>query len=220
MNMRLATKLALAPLLIAPVLAAQTRVLTRSEIAAAIQKSLAANDLSAGVPLRPEDISLAERIAVTEAHPTLTVTRIESRPTSTSAHVALWLTSEPRTPPFWVTIDRAIAQPAASDAANQSTTQAQRENPSAAPHQTAIHYIARAPVQANPLAHSALNDRPLVHAGNPIELIVQGAGLRITSKAKALETGRAGQQIRVECQPAGKILVATIVTAQTAEIDY
>jgi Chaperone for flagella basal body P-ring formation len=197
MNMRLATKLALAPLLIAPALAAQTRVITRTEIAAAIQKSLAANDLSAGSPLQPDDISLAARIAVTEAHPTLAVTGIESRPASTTTHVALRLASEPRTPPFWVTVNRSIA-----------------------PHGTQILRIARAPIQANPLARSTLNDRPLVHAGNPIELIVQGAGLRITSKAKALETGRAGQQIRVECQPAGKILVATIVTAQTAEIDY
>lgn len=44
--------------------------------------------------------------------------------------------------------------------------------------------------------------------------------MRITAKAKALETGRANQQIRVQIEPSGKILAARLITAQTAEIDY
>ncbi len=197
--MRLAGKFAaVAVLSIAASLAAQTPIrrhaLTRAEIAAAVEKSLSANGLSAGPPLSPDDITMISPLAVTETNPTLVVTRIESRAGSNTTHVALWTTSEPRIPPFWVTVDRKLKSVAVANKRNADVARFVQPPK------------LRAPV--------------LVHAGNPIQLIVQGAGMRIMTKGKALETGRAGQQIRVQTEPAGKILVAKIVTAQTAEIDY
>ena len=217
MSMPLLAKLAaITPLLIAASLAAQThpRVLTRTEIAVAIQKSLDANNLSAGQSLSPDDITIASRVAVTKSDPALVVRQIESRPGSATTHVALWTTSEPRIPPFWVAVDRKIESRAAT---NNATDAAAPNN--VEPSQ--VRYISRAALRLRPLAHAATATQPpLIHAGNPIQLIVQGAGMRITSKAKALETGRAGQQIRVQTEPTGKILVAKIKNAQTAEIDY
>jgi len=213
----------IASLLIATALAAQTtgRLLTRAEIAAAIQKSIDANGFSAGTPLQPSDISLDSHVLVTESHPVLIVTRMESRPGAASTNAALWTSSEPHTPPFWVTIDRPISESAPNETAARSAPgESHLQLPATPPLQTPIHYVARASTEARPVAHMPSNDRPLVHVGNPIELIVQGAGMRITAKAKALETGRKGQQIRVQCEPAGKILVARIVSAEAAEIDY
>jgi Chaperone for flagella basal body P-ring formation len=219
MNMPLATKFAtIAPLLIAASLAAQTPIhryaLNRAEIAAAIQKSLDANNLSAGSPLSPNDIITTSRIDVTESHPVLAVTQIESRPGANTTHVALWTTSEPRTPPFWVTVDRKIEAPADSNKSAAASTPDNEQNRD-------VRYISRAPIALHSIARAAAaNEPPLVHVGNPLQLIVQGAGMRIMAKAKALDTGRANQQIRVQIEPGGKILVAKIVTAQTAEIDY
>jgi hypothetical protein len=216
---------AVATLLIANSLAAQppgsSRLLTRAEITAAIQKSLDANGFSTGSPLQPGDISIEARVIVTEAHPNLTVMRIESRPGSAITDVALWTASEPRIPPFWVKVDRPISQPQAKSIAIKSPgEESSPKAPEASPRQTPIHYIAREAVQTHPILRATPNDQPLIHVGNPIELVVQGAGMRITAKAKALETGREGQQIRVECEPAGKILVARVVSAEAAEIDY
>ena len=214
---------AIAPLLIAGPLVAQTpaRLLTRAEIAAAIQKSIDANGFSVGAPLSASDISLAADVMVSESRPALTVTRMESRPGATSTNVALWTSSEPRTPPFWVTVDRAIAEPDANEiAAKPSAEKSGVEPPETPSREMPIHYVARAPIRTHALARADSNGQPLVRVGTPLQLIVQGAGMRITANAKALETGREGQQIRVQCEPAGKVLVARIVSAEIAEIDY
>lgn len=208
---------AIAPLLIATSLTAETpihrRPLTRAEIATAIQKSLATNGFAMESPLSPVDITILSPIAVTETHPNLQVTQIESRPGSNTMHVALWTSSEPRIPPFWVAVDRKLEPIAAEKSLELAIPD--HAQPSQA------HYISRTRIGRRPLTPAAAAAQaPLVHAGNPIQLIVQGAGMRIMTKGKALETGRAGQQIRVQTEPAGKILAARIVTAQTAEVDY
>ncbi|HEY6466027.1 MAG TPA: flagella basal body P-ring formation protein FlgA [Candidatus Acidoferrales bacterium] len=222
--MRLVQKLAfISALLIAASLAAQThsRSLTRSEIAAAIQTSLAANGFSAGQPLSPDDISLDTRVTVTEFHPNLTVTRFESRQGSHATHVALWTASEPRIPPFWVTIDRQIVTTNPGETIAEPKHDAPAPSIASDPREAALHYVVRQPVriQGTSLANAATQP-PLVRVGKPIHLIVQGSGMRITAKAIALEAGREGQSIRVQCEPAGKVLVAKIVSAETAEIDY
>ena len=214
--MRLKIKLAaIAPLVIATSVVAETsihrRPLTRAEIATAIQKSLATNGFSTESPLSPADITILSPIAVTGTHPNLQVTQIESRPGSHATHVALWTSSEPRIPPFWVTVDRKLEPIAAKKSLELAIPDRAQS--------TQAHRTSRTRIGRRPLTPAAAQ-APLVHAGNPIQLIVQGAGMRIMTKGKALETGRAGQQIRVQTEPAGKILAARIVTAQTAEIDY
>lgn len=227
--MQLKTKLtAIASLLIATSLTAETpiyrRPLTRTEIAAAIQKSLATNGFSTEAPISQTDITIISPIAVTEAHPNLEITQIESRPGSNTTHVALWTTSEPRIPPFWVTVDRKLESLSVTNKHTDdvASSEAFVAPPSRRRKNSVEQYNERTDlkiVHAVPMLLTA-NAPVLVHAGNPIQLIVQGAGMRIVTKAKALETRRAGQQIRVQTEPAGKILVARIVTAQTAEIDY
>ncbi|MGH9572293.1 MAG: flagella basal body P-ring formation protein FlgA [Candidatus Acidiferrales bacterium] len=228
-NMQIKIKLAaIAPLLIATSLAAGTpihrRPLTRAEIAAAIQKSLVTNGFSTEPPLSPADITIISPVAVTGTHPNLEVTQIEARPVSNTTHVALWTISEPRIPPFWVTVDRKLESVAVTNkrADDAGPTEAPVAPPSRRRKSAVKEDNERIDLKiANGASALRKPQAPvLVHAGNPIQVIVQGAGMRIMTKGKALQTGRADQQIRVQIEPSGKILAARIVTAQTAEIDY
>lgn len=222
--MRLVQKFAfISPLLIVGSLAAQTqsRPLTRAEIATAIQASITANGFSNGQPLSPADISLDAHVSVNELHPNLTVLRFESRPGSAATHIALWTASEPHIPPFWVTVDRQVMTTNRHEAAAELKHDAPTPSDAARPRETAVHYVVRqpGPIHGTSLPNAATQP-PLVRVGKPMQLIVQGSGMRITAKATALETGREGQSIRVQCEPAGKVLVAKIISAETAEIDY
>jgi hypothetical protein len=214
-----------------------SRLLTREEIAQAIAKSLEANGVSNPLSLSAEDVTFDSPIAVVEAEPTLNVMRVEPLSRSLGTHVALWTASEPRTPPFWVTVDKEFDVPpitsqrqsaAAPKGAAKIQPVANAAEESAGPSRTGareqatVRYISRSATPAISPGHAtaASEAPPLVRVGNRIQLIVQGSGMRITAKATALETGREGQNIRVKCEPAGKVLVAKIVAAQVAEIDY
>jgi flagella basal body P-ring formation protein FlgA len=59
-----------------------------------------------------------------------------------------------------------------------------------------------------------------VKAGEPVQLFVQAAGMRIATTAIPLALGREGDRIRVHAALNGKILVATVVARQTVEVDY
>jgi hypothetical protein len=213
-----------------------SRPLTREEVAVAIRKSLQANDALTGLSLSAGDIKFDSPIAVTEVEPALTVMRLEPRSANAGTHVALWTASEPRTPPFWVIVDKEIDEPltlnreklvAGSKAAAKTQIVASAPEQSngvmqaGAEKPAAIRYLTRpATPSMSPNRAPTASESPLIRVGNPIQLVVQGSGMRITAKATALETGREGQQIRVKCEPAGKVLVARVVAAQLAEIDY
>lgn len=184
------------------------RLLTHEEIAAAIEKSIAADDATQPVGLSAQDVTLQSPVAVTEEAPVLNVMRIEPQAGASVSHVALWIPSEPRTPPFWVTIDRGMG--VSNCAARHSKSDSLKYS------QTA--QAAKSTAQSARSAGAA--SESLVRAGKPLQLIVQGGGMRIIAKATALETGRQGQQIRVQCEPAGKIVLAKVVSAGAAEIDF
>ncbi|MGB8835230.1 MAG: flagella basal body P-ring formation protein FlgA, partial [Candidatus Acidiferrales bacterium] len=65
-----------------------------------------------------------------------------------------------------------------------------------------------------------LDGGALIRAGQRVELVMQAPGMRISTPVTALERGRAGQKIRVRSIPAGKLLVATVISAQLVEVDY
>jgi hypothetical protein len=173
-----------------------------------IDRSLTENDASQSVRLSADDVTLDSIVVVTEQAPALDVMRIEPQSGAAISHVALWIPSEPRTPPFWVTVDRKLGS--ASGSGQRSKSGAQKYPQLAQAAKTG----SQSPSGSVPANVS------LVHAGKPVQLIVQGAGMRITAKATALETGRQGQQIRVQCEPAGKIVLAKVVSAAAAEIDF
>jgi hypothetical protein len=188
-----------------------SRSLTREEIATAINRALAANEVANSAQISSDDVAMDSPVSVTEEHPALDVTLMEPSTKAPSTHIALWMSSEPRTPSFWVTIDRVVDVSAREPIHSSTTPNIQRGNTS--PATPAPRAVTSAHAENSSGAAT-------IHAGKAIELVVQGANMRITTKATALETGREGQTIRVQCEPAGKVLVAKVVADQTAEVDY
>lgn len=200
-----------------------SRPLTRVEVAEAIQKAVSANHFDDSTAIGEGDVTLNAPVTLSNDTPVLEVMRYEPQEAVGVTRVALWNVSEPKVPPFWVTVNREMNVPSAvvPRSSNAGTSAAAANAVDAGPQLQNMTQQRRAgvlPPRALETAQSSA--APLVHAGKSVNLIVQGSGMRITAKAKALDTGREGQQVRVECEPAGKVLTATVVADATAEIDY
>ena len=197
-----------------------SRQLTRVEVAEAIQKAVSANHFDDSTAIGEGDVTLNAPITLSNDTPVLEVMRYEPQEAVGVTRVALWNVSEPKVPPFWVTVNREMNVPSAV-VPRSSTARTPAVAADAGAQLQNMAQQRRAgvlPLRALETAQSSA--APLVHAGKSVNLIVQGSGMRITAKAKALDTGREGQQVRVECEPAGKVLTATVVADATAEIDY
>ena len=179
-------------------LAHPSRVLSRAEILAALAASASVNQFSELQSLRVDDIVSAPDIFVVEAAPQIEITSIEPDLKGTATRARLWIPSEPRIPPFWVTLRRAITPP--PDVA-----------PKVAPNAAAIGTAPRS---------VALSQGVLIARGKPVQLLLQGKGIRISATGTALEAGREGQRIRVRSDFAGKVVLATVRNAETVELEY
>lgn len=210
-----------------------SRTITREEALAAIEKALAANHFAISGNLSPSNLTFGTPVAVTEASPKLSVMRVDPDPAASKTRIALWTTSEPGTPPFWVTLDRVIETTPHDGTAHSSLARTNQRvlaeaNSARLEKEQSLSPLDRNIPVRQPLAeqqpaaaHPTLRNGPVfVHAGKPIQLIVQGSGMRITASAIALETGHEGEQVRVQCSASGKILVAKVVALQTVQISY
>jgi Chaperone for flagella basal body P-ring formation len=183
-----------------------SRTLSRAEILAALASSAAVNQFAGLQSLLPQEIISAPAILVAEAAPKIEITRIEPDLTGTATRVRLWIPAEPRIPPFWITLHRAMTpQPS-----QPATTAASRGTPAKI----------SASIVVSASANATLGDAVLVHRGKSVQLVMQATGIRITASGTALEPGREGQKIRVRSALAGKIVLATVRNAQTVDLDY
>jgi|SRR5580704_2074205 hypothetical protein len=163
-----------------------SRPLTTNDVLAAIQEELRANNSDLADSVTVSDVVIQAGVLVTEDRPTLKVTRIEPSQEGGGTHVRLWVSSEPRIPPFWANLDIMVGH---------SRT------------------MASMPIGKD---HSL----DLVKTGEPVELVIQGHNLRITTKAVPLSAGVEGQAVRVRSVTTGKIVVATVIAAGSVELDY
>ncbi len=187
-----------------------SRVLSHGEILAALATSAAVNQFAGLQSLRVEDIVSAPDIFVTEATPNIEITRIEPDVSGTETRARLWIPSEPRIPPFWITLHRAMAPPP-NRAANVTAN-------GTAPRSIAPAIRVNSVERAS--ANAALGQAILIARGKPVQLLMQATGIRITAAGTALEAGREGQKIRVRSEFAGKIVVATVVNSETVQLEY
>jgi|SRR5579863_6405835 len=182
-----------------------SRVISRAEILAALATSAALNQFSGLQSLRIEDIVSAPEILVVEAKPRIEITSIGQDISGSATRVRVWIPSEPRIPPFWVTLRRTMTPP--STAANG----------------TAPRSIAPA-VLVNPAAtapeNAPLSQAILIQRGKVVQVTMRGTGMRISASGTALEAGRQGQRIRVRSEYAGKIVLATVLSAETVELEF
>ena len=214
-----------------------SRPLTGDEVANAIRLSLKGNDLTGADGLSARDVTIDSSIAVTGDPPKLKVTRIEPVPGGTGSRVHLWIASQPRVPPFWVQLDREVdeisrAVAVSSDAA--SRTPVRDSNRTREPRPVSINdpppsaragditgWRARSESRVRGMRPpGSLDPVVLIKAGVPVELVVERSGMRIMTAAIPLSVGRKGDQIRVRSELTGKVLVGTVVGAQTVEVNY
>lgn len=193
------------------------RRVTPEEVLAAIDRTLRASGSTAGAVLTANDVQLAADVAVTEDAPKLQVTQIQPAGDGESTRVLLWVTSEPRVPPFWARLDRAIHLDASRDTATPVrvvlATLPIRPGPSA---------IVPASDRTVPAASRPTNmiGEVLVKAGDPVELVVQVGGMRIQGTGIPLDRGRQGDEVRVRTALSGKIVVGTVVGEQTVQLSF
>lgn len=74
------------------------------------------------------------------------------------------------------------------------------------------------PRSAAPDAAPGPDDRPLVERGAQVSVVARTAGIRITTAGKALEAGKAGQQIQVELEDSKQRVLARVVGWQAVEV--
>src|SRR5271156_3811493 len=148
-------------------LAHPTRVLSRAEILAALAASAAVNQFSGLQSLRLEDIVSAPAIRVAEERPTLEITRLEPDVSGTATRARLWVPSEPRIPPFWIMLHRAMVT-----------------QPTAPANGAALRFVALE-IPATPAGkappNAALDQIVLIVKGKPVQLVMQATGIRIVA---------------------------------------
>jgi hypothetical protein len=182
-----------------------SRVLSRTEILAALAASAAVNQFSGLQSLRLEDIVSAPDILVAEATPRIEITGIGPDISGSAIRVRAWIPSEPRIPPFWITLRRVITPSSvAADAALPRSI------------------VAIVPLNAPATApeNAALSHLVVIPRGKLVQVVMRGTGMRISASGTALEAGRQGQRIRVRSEYAGKIVLATVLNAETVELEF
>lgn len=210
-----------------------SRPLGREELLQAIENTLQQNHFTAALTRRNLNVNF--EVDVTEAAPHLKVTQIQPAPDGQGMRVRMAVSSEPRIPPFWVLLDCPI---------EQVTPVAAKDIPFAAPVADSdvrmelrpVSYALGQPPEAlgevvgrstrrliragETLRPEMLDPLILVRAGQPVEILLQGRGMRITAEATPLDAGMSGQKIRVRNQVTGKILTATVVGPRLVEIQF
>lgn len=191
------------------------RRVTREEVLAAIDRTLRANGSTADSSLTASDVHLAADVAVTENAPTLQLTQIQTAGDGNGTRVLVWVTSEPRVPPFWVRVDRSIDLPASRGTPRRH---------GAATATLPVRRDSVVPVSDRTFSAPARRTNPLgeilVKAGDPVELVVQVGGMRIQGTGIPLDRGREGDEVRVRVAPSGKILVGRVVGQQTVQVRF
>ncbi|MGH9738523.1 MAG: flagella basal body P-ring formation protein FlgA [Candidatus Acidiferrales bacterium] len=204
----------------------RTRRVTREEVVAAIERTLRANwsasgeGQGAGEALSVDDVQLAAEVDVTESAPQLQVAQIQAAPDGATTRVLVWVTSEPRVPPFWVRVDRRIE---IGDVSRRRELIGGVEAPMRVATAPAAR-IAIVPVSARMKRSGAGRGDALgavlVKSGDPVELVVRVGGMRIQGTGIPLERGRRGDEVRVRAAPSGKVLVGTVVGEQIVQVSF
>jgi hypothetical protein len=178
-----------------------SRPVTREEIARAIESTYHGGKSGEAAMPSGADITIAAATYVAEDAPKFRILRMEASPNDSRTRLQLWTASEPRTPPFWVSVDRPI---------ESFTVQRQLMN-------------AASTLKANnPISVGATSSETpvVVKAGTTVEVALEGRGMRIATKGVALNPGREGGVIRVRAAVSGKVLSGTVTNSGTVVIQF
>lgn len=197
----------------------KTRALTREEILAAIERTLRTNGSTAD--LTPNEVQLTGEVPVREDAPRLQVTQIQIAPDGTTSRVLMWVASEPRVPPFWVRVDRAIHLGGSTASAKHKPEALIGATVGAsAPSQPSAFFRVSERAMAEGSHAQSEVEAVLVKAGEPVALVVEVNGLRIQGTGIPLERGRKGDEVRVRAVPSGRIVVGAVVSDHTVQVSF
>ena len=170
------------------------RLITREEVAAAINDALGHAGIPGGEEIRPGDITFSAPVMTSAASPDLEVLRFDMDPAIQEAKFVLRSRAERRSPPFVVTAHSANLESAASP----------REKN----------------VPAN-TASALSGSIVLVRPGQLARMfLVSGTTMQLQLDVVPLESGRLGQEIRVRIPGKTKILQAEVVGAGQLEARF
>jgi Chaperone for flagella basal body P-ring formation len=166
---------------------AAAHLITRGEVLSAIEHALNVNELQTVRALTVEDLSPFANVSVAKLNPNLRVTQIEADPAGRGFRALIWAVDEPKSPPFWVTVNVTVVAVG---------------TPSAIPPAlSAIPENSAAPAAAPP---------SLINPGDRSTIVIEGNGFRILASGVALERGALGQTVRVRAVATGQIIHARV----------
>ncbi|MGB9333574.1 MAG: flagella basal body P-ring formation protein FlgA [Candidatus Acidiferrales bacterium] len=157
-------------------------LLTRAEILSAIAHALEANRIQTVRPLTVNDLSPFADVTVASSTPELRVTQIEADSAGRAFRALIWTVDEPKTPPFWVTVNAQFV-PSGPRIAEASDPE---------------------------IARASSPEKILVSAGERSTIVVEGNGFRIQATGIALDRGTLGQTVRVRTLATGQIIKARV----------
>jgi flagella basal body P-ring formation protein FlgA len=192
------------------------RTLTRNDVVGAVQHALAESHMPEADYLANSRLEFASTVYVAGDTSAPEVTSLDLSSAPALIRARLWIPDEPRITPFWIALrlDAATARSAAAKLQAALAPAAYR-----APSTVSTRVVANPAAQPWQL-RSARDASLLVHSGKTVTLSLVSPGMSITTEAAAMQSGAAGDQVRVRVLPSGRQFVAKVVGPASVEADY
>jgi len=185
------------------------RILSRDEVLHAIEGALRSSHIPEFAAFARANVEFASPILLANADSVPEATSIDLSAAPISIRARLCIPSEPRIPPFWVEV-RPPQDPGSTNAAFTPVASSSRA--------TNLDHKSTAARRA-PSARAS-DPTLLVHSGKTVNLALCSPGMRITTNAAAMQSGRQGDEIRVRVLPSGRQVIAKVIAASSVEADF
>lgn len=191
------------------------RVLTRDEVVSAVQHALAASRMPEAAHIADAKLEFGATIYVAGESSIPEVTSLDLSSAPALIRARLWIPDEPRITPFWIALHLEASVTPANSKAPAAVSPVAYRAPSAVPTRVVLN------PSAQPLQLRATRDAAfLVRSGKTVTLSLVAPGMRITTQASAMQSGAAGDQVRVRVLPSGRQFVAKVVGPASVEAAY
>jgi flagella basal body P-ring formation protein FlgA len=196
------------------------RSLTQKEVLSAIQKSFQANHSVVADDVSPAEISFGTSVLVGDPPVSPEVTGVDMDRARKIVRVRLWIPSEPHIEPFWVSFPTDKAEGFRGWREAESGWAPMSDGVSS--DRAIVSSRLSNPEQRSNLnrAASATASDVVVRSGSTVELTLRSSGMQIATTATALQSGRAGEPIRVRIAPSGRVMVAVIAGPREVNVNF
>lgn len=196
------------------------RTLSNEEVFQAVQNSLRANHILAADSIAADEIEFGSTVLVGDDAALPEVTGIDLDSSTKKIRVRMWVPSEPRLHPIWVSFHASSAdafqqpgdaRPVSPASGSASVANLRWTSSRAASASAASSSISRPGSSAADL---------VIRSGAVVELTLKSSGMRIATTATALQSGRQGEPIRIRIAPSGRVMRAVIAGPGQVEVNF